>query len=71
MEMKWYIAYTKPDYEKKVSRILTQKNIINFCPSSKVSTRNGPGFYKQMMFKNRVFIRTFESQLFKLKKIKE
>jgi len=28
----WYILYTKPGCEKKVSNLLSRKNIENFCP---------------------------------------
>ena len=28
----WYVVYTKPGCEKKVSNLLSRKNIENFCP---------------------------------------
>lgn len=32
----WYVVYTRPKWEKKVSQILSGKNLINYCPLSKV-----------------------------------
>lgn len=32
----WYAVYTKPRWEKKVSGLLTKKNIDNYCPLNKV-----------------------------------
>jgi transcription antitermination factor NusG len=68
IEMKWYVAYTKPDHEKKVSKILTQKNVVNFCPFTKVSTPAGTKIYEQILFTNCVFIRSSENELEVLKR---
>ena len=35
-ELKWYIAYTYPNYEKKVERLLIQNKINCFLPLQKV-----------------------------------
>lgn len=35
-EKKWYVVYTKPRWEKKVSDLLTKKKIDNYCPLNKV-----------------------------------
>lgn len=32
----WYVVYTRPKWEKKVSQILSGKELINYCPLNKV-----------------------------------
>jgi transcription antitermination factor NusG len=36
-EKNWYVVYTKPRWEKKVSRQLEQKDIEHYCPLNKVA----------------------------------
>lgn len=36
MNKHWIAVYTKPRWEKKVSQLLTNKNIENYCPLNKV-----------------------------------
>jgi transcription antitermination factor NusG len=36
MNKHWIAIYTKPRWEKKVSKLLTDKNIENYCPLNKV-----------------------------------
>ena len=33
---KWYVVYTRPRWEKKVSDLLNRKKIENYCPLNKV-----------------------------------
>ena len=33
---KWYVIYTKPRWEKKVTELLSRKKIEHFCPLNKV-----------------------------------
>lgn len=33
---KWYVVYTKPRWEKKVTELLSRKKIEHFCPLNKV-----------------------------------
>jgi transcriptional antiterminator NusG len=35
-EKRWYAVYTRPRWEKKVSDLLTRKNVENYCPLNKV-----------------------------------
>lgn len=35
-EKNWYAIYTKPRWEKKVSKLLTDRNIVTYCPLNKV-----------------------------------
>ena len=32
----WYILYTKPGYEKKVSNLLSRRNFENYCPMKRI-----------------------------------
>jgi transcription antitermination factor NusG len=34
--LKWYILYTYPNYEKKILKVLTQKNIFCFLPTQRI-----------------------------------
>lgn len=34
-ESKWYVVYTKPRWEKKVSQKLEEKGLANYCPLNK------------------------------------
>ena len=35
-EKKWYVVYTRPRWEKKVSSLLTKKSVSNYCPLNRV-----------------------------------
>lgn len=35
LSSKWYAVYTKPRWEKKVSQLLSKKDIENYCPLNK------------------------------------
>ncbi|MBO9592167.1 MAG: UpxY family transcription antiterminator [Niabella sp.] len=35
-EKNWYAIYTKPRWEKKVSKLLTNQNVMTYCPLNKV-----------------------------------
>ncbi|WP_300598789.1 UpxY family transcription antiterminator [Niabella sp.] len=38
-EKNWYAIYTKPRWEKKVSKLLTDRHIVTYCPLNKVKRR--------------------------------
>jgi len=38
-QKRWYALYTKPRWEKKVHKLLTQKNIEAYCPLNKVKRK--------------------------------
>lgn len=71
MDMKWYLVYTKPGYEKKVSDILTKKKIENYSPANNVSRKwsDNKKVQKPALFKGYVFIKTIVPMLPELKKI--
>jgi len=71
MEMKWYAVYTKPNCEKKVSQILTQKKIINFCPTNRIIRVGKEGkINEEILFHSYVFVKALESQITEVKRIK-
>jgi transcription antitermination factor NusG len=55
----WYAVYTRPRWEKKVASLLTEKNIINYCPLNKVERqwRDRKKIVMEPLFKSYVFIR--------------
>lgn len=68
--MKWYIVYTKPDSEKKVSEILTRRKIENYSPvNSVVKDWDDRKVKESQLFIGYVFVKTTEQQLQDLKKI--
>lgn len=71
MEMKWYIVYTKPGSEKKVSETLTRRKIENYNPVIIVSTnwKERRKIKEVPLFKGYVFVKTSEQQHEGLKKI--
>ena len=55
----WYAVYTRPRWEKKVAAVLTEKNIINYCPLNKVEHqwRDRKKIVLEPLFTSYVFIR--------------
>lgn len=67
----WYIIYTKPGYEKKVSALLNKKGYDSFCPLNQVSG-NGSDRKKmsgEPLFPRYVFVCLAESQLLTVRNI--
>jgi len=62
---KWYALYTKPRWEKKVFRLLSEKGVEAYCPLNKVSRKWSDRIktIEEPLFKSYVFVRvTDESQ---------
>src|SRR4030095_10825822 len=61
----WYVLYTKPRWEKKVSGLLTKKQVENYCPLNRVlrqwSDRKKIVF--EPLFKSYVFVRIPDNRL--------
>jgi transcription antitermination factor NusG len=70
-EMKqWYIAYTRPGQEKKVTENLSRKKIECYCPLN--STTHQPFYRKKLpeiLFCSYSFVRICETQIPELRKI--
>ncbi len=55
---KWYALYTKPRWEKKVSRVLEQKGLECWCPVQKISKQwsDRKKIIEEPLFKSYVFV---------------
>lgn len=71
MDMKWYVVYTKPGSEKKVSEILTRKKIETYIPCTRAIKNWGDNIKMKetSLFKGYVFVKTTEQMHIELKKI--
>jgi hypothetical protein len=67
----WYIAYTRPGQEKKVTEILTRKKIECYCPLN--NTTHQPIYRKkaipEVLFCSYSFARICETQIPELRKV--
>jgi transcription antitermination factor NusG len=63
-EKQWYVVYTKPRWEKKVSKVLEQKNIEYYCPLNKVQRQwsDRKKIIEEPLFSSYVFVRLNESE---------
>ncbi|MEO8823363.1 MAG: UpxY family transcription antiterminator [Ginsengibacter sp.] len=73
MEIKknWYAVYTKPRWEKKVSALLLERGIENYCPINKV-TRQWSDRKKVVLepvFKGYVFVRLEDGKKWEAKQV--
>jgi transcription antitermination factor NusG len=68
---KWYIAYTRPGQEKKVTESLSRKKIECYCPLN--STAHLPFYRKktipEVLFCSYSFVRICETEIPELRKI--
>ena len=67
----WYALYTKPRWEKKVSKLLDDQGIENYCPINKV-TRQWSDRKKVVLepvFKSYVFVKINEKEKWDLRKV--
>ena len=60
--MNWYVVYTKPKWEKKVSERLNERGIVSYCPLvSKVSQWSDRKKIVQLpLFNSYIFVQTEE-----------
>lgn len=71
--LNWYVAYTYPQAEKKVDRMLCERGIISFLPLQKV-IRQWSDRKKKLevpLFPNYIFLQATEIQRFEALNIKE
>ncbi|TAL43731.1 MAG: UpxY family transcription antiterminator [Chitinophagaceae bacterium] len=64
LNRKWYAVYTRPRWEKKVNRLLTEKGFESYCPLNKVR-RKWSDRYKlveEPLFKSYVFVKVEDTQ---------
>ena len=70
-EKNWFVVYTRPRWEKKVSATLTQKGIEHYCPLNKVQKQwsDRKKIVYEPLFKGYVFVRITENKKWDIKKI--
>jgi transcription antitermination factor NusG len=70
MNEKWYAVYTKPRWEKKVAKALSENGVITYCPINKVirqwSDRKKTVY--EPLFTSYVFVHINEKQVSDVKK---
>ena len=61
---KWYAVYTKPRWEKKVASLLTENDIVNYCPLNRVVRQwsDRKKVILQPLFQSYVFIQIDEHE---------
>jgi len=71
MEKQWYVVYTKPRLEKKVSEILTRKGVENYFPLNRIviDWNSNKKIIDEPLFGCYVFVRTTVKQACELKKV--
>jgi transcription antitermination factor NusG len=69
-EQKWYAVYTRVRWEKKVSELLSKRNIENYCPLNKVIRQwaDRKKTVEVPLFTSYVFVRANESDHLQMKK---
>lgn len=67
----WYMAYTKPNCERKIARYLTQKGFTAFCPSCSVSQseQHMARYRQKILFPTWVFVCCIPEQLNEIRRI--
>ena len=69
MQKNWYVVYTKPHYEKKVSLLFAKRRIENFCPlnSIRLKSLRRNKLLQEPLFKSYVFVNIYDSDIHLLK----
>lgn len=67
----WYVVYTRPRWEKKISRILDEKGIENYCPLNKVRRqwKDRKKIVLEPLFKGYLFIKISEEKKWDIKMV--
>lgn len=70
-EKKWYVVYTRPRWEKKVSGILMSRGIEYYCPLNKVLKQwsDRKKIVLEPLFKGYVFVKIPESLKWEIKSV--
>ena len=67
----WYVVYTKPRWEKKVSKLLDERSINNYCPLNRVQRvwSDRRKTVHEPLFKGYVFVNIDEVDIWSIKNI--
>ncbi len=71
MQKNWYMVYTKPKWEKKVSATLTKRKIENFSPvnNKQITYFRKIKIQQEPLFESYVFVNLMENEISKIKTI--
>jgi transcription antitermination factor NusG len=71
MNKHWFVLYTRSNCEKKVSELLTKREVENYCPLNKVYRQwsDRKKIIDMPLFSSYVFVRVLENELSGLKSI--
>ena len=71
MNKLWFVLYTRSNCEKKVSELLTKREIENYCPLNKVYRQwsDRKKIVDMPLFSSYVFVRVLEKELTGLKSL--
>jgi transcription antitermination factor NusG len=67
----WYVIYTKPRWEKKISSVLDAKGIENYCPLNRIKKQwsDRKKIVYEPLFKGYIFIKIDEAHKWDVKQI--
>lgn len=67
----WYAVYTKPRWEKKVFRLLTDKGLEAYCPLNRVKKQwsDRMKWVEEPLFKSYVFVKVGGEELSKVRAV--
>ena len=70
-EYNWYVVYTKPRWEKKISSLLETRGIKHYCPLNKVQRQwsDRKKIVYEPLFKGYVFVHIEEKKKWDIKKV--
>lgn len=70
-EKKWYVVYTRPRWEKKVSGMLMSRGIEYYCPLNKVMKQwsDRKKIVLEPLFKGYIFVKIPESLKWEIKSV--
>jgi transcription antitermination factor NusG len=67
--MNWYVIYTRPRWEKKIAKLLSDSGIENYCPLNKVKKQwsDRKKIVLEPLFKGYLFVRLEEDKKWEIK----
>ena len=71
MELKWFVLYTKPRFERKISETLSRRKISNYFPLKRIISSSGITYKlnEELLFPSYIFLKTSLNEFTNLKKI--
>lgn len=70
MQKKWYVFYTRPNYERKVAQLLSKKKIETFCPLRRTKNNSLRRIkrHEEPLFKEYLFVNLSDEDIIVAKK---